>query len=153
MARALARPLVRPPQSAEDVVQEAALALHRAVQAEPGRFASHEHARNYFLRSVRNLAARSVRGAGREAGFVEEPAARDESALRAVLRRQETLARVLEQLPPEARELVRRRFLAGETLADVARATGVPVSTLHDRERAALAELRRNWDRLTEEEA
>lgn len=151
MARAIARTLVRPPATAEDIVQEAALALHRAARDEPARFASVEHARNYFLRSVRNLAQRSARRAGRETALASEPAARDEDALRAVETRQRALARLLAALAPEARELIARRFLACETLAEIARASGVPVSTLHDRERAALAELRRHWERLGED--
>jgi len=153
MARAIARSLVHPPATAEDVVQEAALALHRAARSEPQRFATVEHARNYFLRAVRNLAARSGRRAGREGELAHEPEARDELALRAFERRQDALAAALTTLTPEARELVRRRFLAHETLAEIARASGVPVSTLHDRERAALAELRRVWDRHLENDA
>lgn len=153
MARALARPLVRPPATAEDVVQEAALALHRAARTEPQRFATVEHARNYFLRSVKNLAARSVRHAGRESELAHEPEARDELALRAIERRRDALVDALAALRPEARELVRRRFLAHETLAEIARTSGVAISTLHDRERAALAELRRAWERLQENDA
>lgn len=153
MARAIARPLVRPPATAEDVVQEAALALHRAAQAEPERFVSVEHARNYFLRSVKNLAARTGRRAGREAALEHDPAARDEAALCALEQRHEALASALSGLAPAARELITRRFLARETLAEIARASGVPISTLHERERAALAELRRHWQRIGEDEA
>src|SRR5262245_36633352 len=61
MARAIAHSLVRPPATADDVFQEASLALYRALEREPERFAETEHARNYFLRAVRNLARKSRR--------------------------------------------------------------------------------------------
>lgn len=145
MARAIARPLVRPPLTPEDVVQDAALALHRALAREPERFAQAEHARNYFLRAVQNLARKSRRDARPEelvdmdalGGVDEDPA----SAI--VQARQRHLGRLLLELEGPARELVVRRFLEHHTLARIAAETGVPISTLHDRERAVLAELRR----------
>jgi len=144
MARALARPLVRPPATSEDVVQEAALALHRALARDPQRFEGHEHARNYFLRAVRNLALKSRRGAGREEGLARElPAADpDDPAARETLARQRALGRLLAELEPASRELIARRYLEHRTLAEIARETGVPISTLHDREKALLASLR-----------
>jgi RNA polymerase sigma factor (sigma-70 family) len=154
MARALARPLVRPPASADDVVQDAALALHHALRAEPERFGGDlGPARNYFLRAARNLALKSARGGGREQGLEREPADRNSAdpagaeLLRAIEARQRALARLLVALEPEARDLIRRRYLEQHTLARVSRETGVPLSTLHDRERALLARLRRELER------
>ena len=60
LARLIARPLARPPATADDLVQEALLALHEALEREPGRFAGEEHARNYFLRALRNQAVARV---------------------------------------------------------------------------------------------
>jgi len=57
--------------------------------------------------------------------------------------RLETLREVLGSLPAAEVELLRRRFLARQTLGAVSEATGVPVSTLHGRERALLVKLRR----------
>ncbi len=150
MAVAIARSLVHAPAAPEDIVQEAALALHRALQQEPARFASHEHARNYFLRAVRNLALKSARGAGREQALEGEPPARDEAepAAQAVAERQRALARLLLELDPAGRELIVRRFLKHHTLARIAAETRVPISTLHDREKALLAELRRRLEPL-----
>jgi RNA polymerase sigma factor (sigma-70 family) len=153
MARALASQLVRPPATSEDVVQEAALALHRALERDPARFAEPEHARNYFLRAARNLALKSRRDAKHE-----EPLARelplvdaDDPATRVTLARQRALGRLLAELEPAARELIARRFLEHQTLAHIAQETGVPVSTLHDREKATLTELRRRHAALERE--
>jgi RNA polymerase sigma factor (sigma-70 family) len=144
MARAIAHPLVRPPATPEDVVQEAALALHRALAREPERFADHEHARNYFLRAARNLALKSRRDEGREEPFAGElPAANpDDPAARETLLRQRALGRLLVELDPAGRELIARRYLEHQTLARIAEETGVPISTLHDREKALLGALR-----------
>jgi len=145
MARALASQLVRPPATSDDVVQEAALALHRALARDPARFAEPEHARNYFLRAARNLALKSRRDSKREEPLASElPVVdADDPARRMTLARQRALARLLGELEPAVRELIARRFLEHQTLARIAQETGVPVSTLHDREKAALSELRR----------
>ena len=144
MARALAHPLVRPPATPEDVVQEAALALHRALAREPERFAEPEHARNYFLRAARNLALKSRRDEGREVPLASElPAANPaDPAAREMRARQRALGRLLLELDPAGRELIARRYLEHQTLARIAAETGVPISTLHDRETAPLAALR-----------
>lgn len=144
MARALAKKLVRPPAAPEDVVQEAALALHRALAREPERFDGPVHARNYFLRAVRNLALKSRRDPRREVPLARElPAVDgDDPAARATLERQHALGRLLVELDPAGRDLIARRFLEHQTLAEIARETGIAVSTLHDREKALLARLR-----------
>jgi RNA polymerase sigma factor (sigma-70 family) len=144
MARAIAHPLVRPPATSEDVVQEAALALHRALARDPERFADHGHARNYFLRAVRNLALKSRRDEAREEPLAGQlPSANPEdAAAREMLARQRALGRLLLELEPAGRELIARRYLEHQTLARIAAETGVPISTLHDRERALLGALR-----------
>jgi RNA polymerase sigma factor (sigma-70 family) len=150
MARLLARPLVRPPATPEDVVQEAALALHRVLQREPARFPDTADARNYFLRAVRNQALRSRRGA-REGPLEVELAGADphDPAVRTLRERQAALGRLLVELDPAQREHVARRFLEGHTLARLAAESGIPISTLHDREKALLARLRRRLETLT----
>jgi DNA-directed RNA polymerase specialized sigma24 family protein len=62
------------------------------------------------------------------------------------------LARLMLELDPNGRELITHRFLEHQTLAQVAAQTGVPLSTLHDREHALLAELRRRLERALESE-
>jgi DNA-directed RNA polymerase specialized sigma24 family protein len=130
------------------------MALHRALTREPGRFASPEHARNYFLRAVHNLALKSRRDGGREEPLERDPPASDEdgAALQAVVARQEALGRILRELDGPSRELIARRFLEHHTLARIAAETGVPVSTLHDRERALVRELQRRLRAVTGED-
>ena len=144
MARALAHALVRPPATADDVVQEASLALHRALEREPERFTEPDHARNYFLRAVHNLARKSRRDERPAQPLASELPAADvnDPEARATLLRQRALGRLLLELPPAGRELIARRYLEHQTLAEIAQETGVPVSTLHDREKALLAALR-----------
>ena len=76
LARAIAVSLARTSAEADDVVQEASLALFSAAAREPERFTTSEHARNYFLRSVRNLALRTHRETARAAPLESEPAAK-----------------------------------------------------------------------------
>src|SRR5262249_32888911 len=139
---------------ADDLVQEASLALFAALRREPERFASSEHARNYFLRAVRNLALRAQRGP-REGPLEIEPPARDplDPAAAAVRERHEALGRLLRELDPAGRELIARRYLRRQTLAEISVETGVPVSTLHSREGALLAGLRRRLESLEREAA
>lgn len=153
MARAVASQLVQPPATSEDVVQEAALALHRAITREPARFAEPELARNYFLRAARNLALKSRRDARHEEPLASElpVAGADDPATLATLARQKALGRLLAELEPAGRELIARRFLEHQTLARIAQETGVAVSTLHDREKALLSELRRRLAALERE--
>jgi len=153
MARALVKNLVRPPATPEDVAQEAALALHRALAREPERFESVEHARNYYLRAAHNLALKSRRTQGREEALAGEPPApdADDPDARATRERQAALGRLLCALDPAAREFVARRFLEQQTLARISAETGVPLSTLHDRERALLATLRKRLSALDQE--
>jgi len=154
MARAIARSLVRPPVGAEDVVQEAALALFHALEREPERFQGPAHTRNYFLRAVRNLALKTQRGERGEA-LSSDPPARDpdDPAAREVLERQRLLARLIGELDPASRELFTRRFVERQTLARIAKETRVPLSTLHTRAQALVAGLRSRLEALEREEA
>jgi len=134
-------------------VQEASLALVRAIEQDPQRFESPVHARNYFLRTVRNIASRSHRASQRELPLEAEPPAHDDPAVREALERQERLARLLRELDPAQRDLIAQRYLERRTLADIARETGVPISTLHGREQALLAFLRKRLDASEQEAA
>ena len=66
----------------------------------------------------------------------------DEAADR-VLERQRVLRAALRRLKAHDRELIARRFLRRETLAQLSEEWSIPISTLHSREKALLARLRR----------
>jgi len=144
VARAIAETLLGPGGDADDLVQEAALSLYAAWRKDPARFETTEHARNYYLRTVRNLAARSRERQRPTTVLAEDPPDCSTSASQAaeLEARRTHLGRLLRSLPHADRELVARRFLRRETLAQVSLATGVPVSTLHNRERGILKRLR-----------
>lgn len=150
LARLIARPLARPPATAEDLVQEALLALHEALARAPERFADEEHARNYFLRALRNQAGKTLRRTGREQPLARELPVDGPDALELglVRERHELVARCLAELPAPDRELLTRRILDGHTLQRIAAERGVPLSTLHEHEQALLAQLRQRCARL-----
>jgi len=153
MAHALAQGLTGEPDESEDIVQQATYALFRAHREDAERFESAQHARNWFLRTVRNLALQSRRDRSRLRRLEDEPpTSPDEERARAeVEARQLALTTVLRELDPHDRELVARRFLRKETLAQVSESTGVPISTLHSRERAILGRLRTRLERHEQE--
>jgi len=152
MARALARSVSGDSVDAEDVVQEAFLALLTAWRKDPARFEGPEHARNYLLRCVRNLALETRGRRARVRALETEPSAPSEPETERVRARQRFLAAALLELSADERELVTRRYLKRETLAHIARDTGVPVSTLHSRERALLKRLAGRLAQLDPEE-
>jgi len=158
LARSLLRTLRVPADEVDDLVQDAVSAvLAAARRAEGGAgdggpaFRDALHARNYFLRSLRNLAARRHRAPAPRLALDPETPARVDADVRRVEERRAALWRWLGELAPEDQELLRRRYEGRETLAEVARASGVPLSTLHRRERRALDALRRRFERWEEE--
>ena len=147
MARAIALNLTGNRAEADDLVSEALLALYEKWGqggSEPGStIEDARHARNYLFRSVRNLAAKShrrpsTRALPEELADPRQRTKEEESSAR----RRELLVRELASLPPAERELLTARFLRGETLLEMSRKSGVPLSTLHSRERALIARLR-----------
>lgn len=149
LAHAIASALAHRPSDAEDIVQEAALALFAAARRDSERFREPEFARNYYLRTVRNLAVRQwERGRG-TTPLAEDPTAPSTSSSLAagLADRRSLLARLLRELPRRDRQLVARRFLKRQTLAEISAATHVPISTLHNRERRILAQLRERAER------
>lgn len=150
MAHSIARAITGSTTEADDLTQEAVLALVRAEKEAPERFETDAHARNYFLRAVRNLALKSRRD-GRPSRSLEEagPAVAREGdpELERVHERQRRLGLLVRELGPEERQLIVERFLQEKTLAELSTASGLPISTLHAREQAVLARLRRRLER------
>jgi RNA polymerase sigma factor (sigma-70 family) len=154
MARALALSLAGDTAEADDLVQEAVLALIAASRRDAARFEGSEHARNYLLRSVRNVAAKARSKQARVSALDSDPVApeHEDPEMLAVHERQRFLARALRELEPAERELVARRYLKRQTLAHISHETGAPVSTLHSREKSVLEKLRGHLARLEAEE-
>jgi RNA polymerase sigma factor (sigma-70 family) len=140
----------------EDLFQETARSVYERAREGKVRFESIEHARNYFFRALRNLAAEAGRGAVRakavdveraeaietgDPGPLEEALAAERSLLLA--RRRQTLADALGMLKPASRDLLRMRYAEGLTFQEVRERTGIPISTLQARVESALRKLRK----------
>ena len=150
--RALARSLVHGDPDADDLVQDAALA---ALEHPP---ATDRPVRPWLATVLRNrwrfLHRGATRRAAREQAVAAAEAAPAADELLERARTFERLAAALVALDEPFREVVIRRYLDGQSAADIARALGVPAGTVRwrlkiglDRLRAALdrAEPRRRW--------
>lgn len=151
-----ARGILRDATLAEDVVQEAARALFERCETDPLQILSRDHARNYFYRSVHNLAVDAVRRASRAPAAAAQDtvdrAATDSGPLTAILAQESSLAAAraqrdlvgaMEALPPSSREILRLRYGEGLAFREISERTGEPISTLHSRVEAALAKIRK----------
>lgn len=148
LARNLAAGVLGRRDEADDIVQEALIALVSAERLDEQRFESLEHARNYFLASVRNLALKSRERtipmqALSEQHEIDTASTCDDPIAHLIEERREALDLAIAALTTEERELVRRRFVQRETLASIAAELDLPVSTVHSREKALLERLRR----------
>ncbi len=112
-----------------DVVQEALLAAHRCREQYCGSTPQEYEA--WLRRILANKLADARRRLGRQPGNLDDVilAALDDSSARIdkLLMRREQLARLdaaLERLPPDWREVVERKHLHGESVPEIAVATG-----------------------------
>ncbi|HEX6884454.1 MAG TPA: sigma-70 family RNA polymerase sigma factor [Planctomycetota bacterium] len=141
--RSLARRLAADPATAEDLAQETWLAALSARHARPGE-------RPWLARVLRNAWKDHLRGLGRRqrreraAAAAEALAPADE--LVAELELRERLMRALRELEEPLRSTLARRFFRDESLAAIARADGVAVSTVHERLARGLERLRARLD-------
>ena len=149
LALRVAAGLVGAGETAEDLVQEAA----RAVLEHPSSFESPQHARNYLLRTLRNLAVESLRRGGRvqASEWVEEAADPAPKPLDAVLAREEedlaaarlqAVRTVIDHLRPVERDAVYMRYFEGLGYREMAERSGDAISTLQGRVEAALGKIR-----------
>ena len=153
-AYTLARYVTRNEHDAEDVVQEACL---RALKYFGGfRGEGGQSARSWLLAIVRNTAY-TWRRRGREALVTEfderehSDAIADEHPEAELLRdaAKQTLARALDRLPPEFREVIVLRELEGLSYKEISEVAGVPAGTVMSRLSRARARLQ---EALREEE-
>lgn len=155
LAVRLARGVLEREELAEEVVQEAARSVVQRVGEGRVVFESQDHARNYFLRAVRNLAVSAARSEERSAtvGLVEEPAASGSAPEEPALAREHSaeldqlwrrVDGALAGLARRERDALRMRYLEGASYREIAERTGTSISTLHSRVEAGLRKIRAN---------
>jgi len=139
---------------ASDVVQQTCLSVHKQIAAFEGKDAAQFAAwlRQIHERNIRN-AVRDQLHAGKRAIEREKRlpdadihAARQTTASQYVARKEESaqLARAIEQLPDDEREVLRRRYLEGESMVDIAAGMGLTKDALVWLLKRAMTNVRRH---------
>lgn len=123
--RRLARRLVRDPEAAEDLVQEALL----RVWTRMARGSGIDDLKPYLMTAARNIARRPAR-AGLPLSDVPEPSAPPEAPRRLVLRE---VAAALARLPEAEQRLILRHVAGGESYAEIAASERLPIGTVMSR--------------------
>jgi RNA polymerase sigma-70 factor (ECF subfamily) len=149
VANALAFRLVRQTQLAEEIVQEAFLAVWRNPDRYDGGRGS---VRSWLMGTVHHRAVDAVRreqaqrrraeqASGLGPGIVEDPI---DDVLAAIdLPRERSLVRsALGQLPDEQREVIQRMYFEGLSQSQIAERTGLPLGTVKSRTLLAMRRLR-----------
>jgi RNA polymerase sigma-70 factor (ECF subfamily) len=141
---------------AEDVVQEAFLALWRQAD----RFdAARGGARTWFLSIVRHRAIDVTRGRAfaRERFSLEEldlePGVVDVEQRAAIQWEGDRIRQAMAALPAEQSEVVLLAYFGGYTHQEIAQRTGVPLGTVKGRVRLAMSKLRDSLADLAEGES
>ena len=149
VAHALAFRLVRQAQVAEEIVQEAFLAVWRNPDRYDGARGS---VRSWLMGTVHHRAVDAVRreqaqrrraeqASGLGPGIVEDPI---DDVLAAIdLPRERKLVRsALGELPDEQREVIERMYFDGLSQSQIAERTGLPLGTVKSRTLLAMRRLR-----------
>jgi RNA polymerase sigma factor (sigma-70 family) len=149
VAHALAFRLVRQAQVAEEIVQEAFLAVWRNPERYDGARGS---VRSWLMGTVHHRAVDAVRreqaqrrraeqASGLGPGIVEDPI---DDVLAAIdLPRERKLVRsALGELPEEQREVIQRMYFEGLSQSQIAERTGLPLGTVKSRTLLAMRRLR-----------
>jgi RNA polymerase sigma-70 factor (ECF subfamily) len=145
VAMAIAYRVLEDREVAEDVLQEAFLALWR--QADTFR-PERGSARSWFLSIVRHRAIDVTRGRvyARERISLDalklEPSYPDAWQQVGLTLDRERVKKAVDTLPPEQRETVMLAYFGGFTHPEIAQRTGVPLGTVKGRLRLALQKLR-----------
>ena len=146
--RRLALSLSRDEASADDLAQDAlAAALHRP----PPEAASEGALRAWFAAVTRNLAIHRARGDSRrdqrERAAARPELERSQERLRELEELRSELVKHVLTLPESSQQVVLLSFFEELDSAEIARRLGVPDSTIRNRLRRALAELREKIER------
>jgi RNA polymerase sigma-70 factor, ECF subfamily len=139
---------------ASDIVQQTCLSVHKQIAEFDGEDAPQFAAwlRQIHERNIRN-AARDQLHAGKRAIDREKGgrdadafAARQMTASQNVVQSEESarLARAIAQLPPQEQEALRRRYLDGESMVEIASAMGLTKDALVWLMKRAMTSLRQN---------
>jgi RNA polymerase sigma-70 factor (ECF subfamily) len=152
-AMGLAMRMLPDREAAEDVVQEAFVALWRHARSyAPARGS----VRTWLLGIVHHRAIDRLRGRRPTEALPEEvradPAETDVWSQAAQRLDREEIRRALAALPAEQREAIELAYFSGFTQAQIASALGVPLGTVKGRLRLGLARLRALLPRPTESE-
>lgn len=135
---ALLRRMVRNPQAAEDLAQEAYLRVSRALER-----GAITHLDAFLHQTARNLARDHERQRLRRARFevgdaddaaIDAVAAEDPAAETRILdrEREAALRRILDDLPPRARAAWQMCYVDGQSYAQIARTLGVSRNTVYN---------------------
>jgi RNA polymerase sigma-70 factor (ECF subfamily) len=148
-AKALAMRVVRQPQMAEEIVQEAFLTMWRRPD---GYDAERGSVRAWLLGMVHHRAVDTVRReesqrrrAGEASvGLRDEVTDHAGDVVEAVQRPQEQRAvrAALAEIPAEQREILERMYYGGESQSDIAARTGLPLGTVKSRTLLGMRKLR-----------
>jgi RNA polymerase sigma-70 factor (ECF subfamily) len=139
---------------ASDLVQQTCLSVHKQIAAFDGHDAAQFAAwlRQIHERNIRN-AARNQLHAGKRAidrekrvSEAEAYAARQTSPSQHMVRSEESirLAQAIAQLPHDEQEALRRRYLDGESMVEIAAAMGLTKDALIWLMKSAMTSLRQN---------
>lgn len=144
----LALRLVRDPEEAVDLSQEALLAAHASSDLPPE--SPPERRRRWLSGTLRNLVAKAAQTRGRQTGY-ERDAARSESlpSPEQVLERAECHQRLLQhvrELPEGYQAPLLLRYYDGATPPEIAEVLQLPVRTVHTRLHRGLKLLRERLD-------
>jgi RNA polymerase sigma factor (sigma-70 family) len=136
-------------EDAEDVVHSVLAAI---LGDGKRQFQSLEHARNYIAKSVLNRVREMKIKGSRRLPWEDLPEDRlsvkaDEYGLDERGRR-EALRRVMMKLPRRDFNIIKLRFFAGLTLAEVAELLGIPISTISSREGVILDRIRETLKKM-----
>lgn len=155
IANALAFRLVRQAQVAEEIVQEAFLAVWR----NPERYdRTRGSVRSWLLGTVHHRAVDAVRReqaqrrraeqAAAVAPAVEEDPVDDVVAAIDLPRDRRLVRRALSELPDEQRDVIRRMYFEGLSQSQIAERTGLPLGTVKSRTLLGMRRLRASLEGL-----
>jgi RNA polymerase sigma-70 factor (ECF subfamily) len=142
----LAYRVVEDTKEAEDVVQEAFLALWRQSQRMD---ASRGSVRSLLLTIVHRRSIDVIRRrSGRPEVGIEKAATMaadlpDPADAASRMEDREVIARAMDELPPEQRQAIELTYFRGLTIAEMADRSGIPLGTAKSRLRLALERMRR----------